>query len=111
MIRYALMIILLCFIGGILTFNVERVEITEKHEWELEQEEQDSIQYFQEVGYKAYADSIFWAYVMLPEEKKEQVNNAMRVCQVISHQNDIAINYIECGIPKRCGCLNTTLYE
>ena len=111
MIRYIAMISLCCFCIGLLTFNVERVETVKVNEWDLEQEVQDSIQYFEEVGYKAYADSIFWAYIMLPEEKKKQVNIVMRVCQVISHQNDNKSNLLNHGIPKRCGCLNTTYYE
>ena len=103
MIRYALMIILLCFIGGLLTFNVERVETVKEHEWELPESVQDSIQLAQEIGWKVYADYM--------EIQCETARGVMRVCKVLEHQNSEAEDYITIGYPQHCGCFNNTLYE
>ena len=84
------------------TFQLERVEIVKKHEWDLPQEVQDSIQLVQEEGFRAYSD-----YVQL---RCEQVNSVIGVCKLAIHQNDLSLDYITNGHPMKCGCYNTN-YE
>ncbi len=103
MIRYIAMISLCCFCIGLLTFNVERVETVKKHEWDLPQHEQDSIQSAQEEGWKAYADYM--------EIQCKTARGVMRVCKVLEHQNSETEDYITIGYPQHCGCFNNTLYQ
>lgn len=103
MIRYIAMISLCCFCIGLLTFNVERVETVKVNEWDLPQHEQDSIQNVQEEGWRLYADFMY--------QRCEEARSVIGVCKVLTHQNNIAEDYIYYGHPQKCGCYNTTLYE
>ena len=114
MIRKIAMIILV-FIVVLLTFKVNRVETVKKHEWELPDSVQDSIQLVQEEGWKAYADSlanaIEQAHMDSVLAQYELINAITWRCRVLEHQNDEGENYLLTGLPHHCGCPNTTLYQ
>lgn len=94
--KLAIQILAIVFLMGTIakTFSFERVEIVKKHEWDLSQEEQDSIQLIQEEDFRSYSDSINFEYSNLETYKCEKVDSVIGVCKLKSHQNDFWIDYI-----------------